>query len=46
MLKYIEEMFGNVELLNNEDLEPFYKGKKVKLAVRGSIGRVEGQPVD
>ena len=29
-LKYIQEMFGKVKLLNNEDLEPFYRGKKPK----------------
>ena len=28
MLKYIQEKFGKVEFINNEDLEPFYTGKK------------------
>ena len=27
-LKYIQESFGKVEFFNNEDLEPFYRGKK------------------
>ena len=27
-LKYIQERFEKVELLNNEDLKPFYRGKK------------------
>ena len=27
MLKYIQERFGKVKLINNEDLEPFYKRK-------------------
>ena len=45
-LKYIQERFGKVELMNNEDLEPFYRGKKIKLAVGGSISRVGGRPVD
>ena len=27
-LKYIQERFGKVKLTNNEDLEPFYIGKK------------------
>ena len=34
-LKYIQERFGKVELMNNEDLKPFYRGKKIKLAVGG-----------
>ena len=25
--KYIQERFGKVEFLNNEDLEPFYRRK-------------------
>ena len=42
-LRYIQEMFGKVEILNNEDLEPFYRRKKkTKLAVGGSIGRARG----
>ena len=28
-VKYIQEMFGKVELLNNEDSKPFYRGKKL-----------------
>ena len=28
MLKYIQEMFGKVELLNNEDFESFYRKKQ------------------
>ena len=27
-LKYIQEMFGKVKLVNNEDLESFNRGKK------------------
>ena len=45
MLKYIEEKFRNVKFINNKNLKPFYRGKKVKLAVGGSIGRAGGQPV-
>ena len=29
MLKYIQERFGKVKLLNNEDLKHFYRGKKL-----------------
>ena len=39
-------MFGKVELFNNEDLEPFYRGKKTKLAVRSSTGQARGQSID
>ena len=45
-LKYIQERFGKVELINNEDLELFYRGKKPKLAVGGSTDQDKGRPVD
>ena len=45
-LKYIQERFGKVKLINNEDLQSFYRGKKVKLVVGGTTGRVGGRPID
>ena len=37
---------GKVEFINNEDLEPFYRGKKSKLAVGGLIDWAGGLSVD
>ena len=44
-LKYIQERFGKVELLNNEGFEALQR-KKTKLVVGGLTDRARGRPVD